>query len=118
MTWLSNLFNKEKKQENKSRMIIRVDIDNTICKVPGNDYQNAIPLHNRILRINNLHKSGHKIIYWSARNAKTDKNLRPLTLKQLDDWGCLYDELDMNRPIYDLFIDDESLNANEYFYDN
>lgn len=106
--------NKSSKQYN--RMIIRVDIDNTICTTPGTDYHNAIPNHNRINRINNLYKSGHKIIYWTSRGVGTGKNLRELTEKQLTKWGCMYHVLELNKPLFDLFIDDKVLNSNEYFF--
>ncbi|MFA5722953.1 MAG: hypothetical protein WC979_01760 [Candidatus Pacearchaeota archaeon] len=97
-------------------MIIRVDIDNTICKTPGTDYKNSIPNHNRIMRINNLYMSGHTIIYWTSRGVGSGQNLRELTSKQLTQWGCLYHKLEMDKPLFDLFIDDKALNSNEYFY--
>jgi len=112
------IFRRKNKDERKDKlsMIIRVDIDNTICKTPGSDYKNAVPNYNRITRINNLYDSGHIIIYWTSRGIKEKKNLRPLTLKQLEDWGCKYHKLDMEKPLFDLLIDDNTLNANEYFY--
>ena len=112
--FLSKLFSNESKPKQKDCMIIRVDIDNTICKTPGKDYKNAVPNHNRIERINNLYKSGHRIIYWTSR--KSSSNIRELTEKQLNDWGCLYHSLEMTKPDFDLFIDDNALNANDYFY--
>ena len=33
-----------------------------------------------------------------------------LTEKQLKAWGCKYHELKMNKPAYDLWIDDKSEN--------
>lgn len=107
---------KRSKESNPSRMIIRVDIDNTICTTPGTDYKNAVPNFVRIERINNLYKSGHKIIYWTSRGVGSGQNLRELTERQLHNWGCLYHELELNKPLFDLFIDDKVLNANDYFY--
>lgn len=109
-------FKKKKiKPKEPNRMIIRVDIDNTICTTPGTDYQHAVPNYNRIERINNLYKAGHKIIYWTSRGVGSGKNLRELTEKQLTEWGCMYHLLELNKPLFDLFIDDKALNSNDYF---
>lgn len=92
-------------------MKIMVDIDNTICNTFGNDYMNAKPIHENIKKINNLHKAGHTIIYWTARGRTTHMDWHYLTRKQLDDWGCKYDELDtLTKPAFDLLIDDKSVN--------
>lgn len=112
--FLSKLFSSEHIPKKKDYMVIRVDIDNTICKTPGTDYKNAVPNHNRIDRINNLYKSGHKIIYWTSR--KSSSSIRELTERQLEEWGCMYHALEMSKPEFDLFIDDNALNANDYFY--
>lgn len=109
---------KKHKPKRKEIMTIRVDIDNTICQTPDMDYRNAVPLYHRIERINNLFNSGHTIIYWTSRGVGSGKNYRDLTLKQLQLWGCKFHKLETNKPIFDLFIDDKVINANDYFYDN
>lgn len=113
------LFKKKKKKpKNKTFMTIRVDIDNTICQTPGTDYKSAVPLYHRIERINNLYNSGHKIIYWTSRGVGSGQDFRILTTKQLELWGCKYHKLELNKPLFDIFIDDRCINSDEYFYDN
>jgi len=36
-----------------------------------------------------------------------------LTQQQLSDWGCKYHELRVDKPFYDLFIEDKSLRIEE-----
>lgn len=91
-----------------------IDIDGTICtKVtdfPSN-YHKSQPLHHRIEKINKLHADGHYIIYWTSRGQTSGIDWRELTMKQLNEWGCKYDELWMNKPMYDHWIDDKARNA-------
>lgn len=102
-------------------MIIYVDIDDTICYYPNNldktNYNNAVPLEKRINKINQLYDQGHVIIYWTARGTMTGINWFNITLEQLNNWGCKFNELRMNKPNYDLFIDDKNINDKEYFSD-
>lgn len=86
-----------------------VDIDNTICyqKKPS-DYPNSIPISERIEKINQLFDDGHEIIYWTARGAVSKIDWRKLTEKQLIEWGCKYHELWMQKPQYDVWIDDKA----------
>jgi hydroxymethylpyrimidine pyrophosphatase-like HAD family hydrolase len=90
-------------------MIIYVDIDNTICKTNNSDYTNSIPLQENIDIINNLFDKGHTIIYWTARGGNSKKDYTELTKTQLLKWNCKYTELKMNKPSYDIFIDDKAL---------
>ena len=96
-------------------MIIYVDIDNTICKTPPNRYDLAKPMKDRIEKVNNLHKAGNKIVYWTARGTTTGKDWAELTEKQLKKWGCKYHVLEMGKPDYDAFIDDKAFNADNFF---
>lgn len=99
-------------------MIIYVDIDDTICyreEKSNLDYENSIPYRDRIKKINNLYKEGHTIIYWTARGSGTGKYYLPLSYKQLKNWGCLFHGIKINKPIYDLFIDDKNINSESYF---
>lgn len=101
-------------------MIIFVDIDDTICYYENNEniqknYNNAKPYHERIKKINNLYNDGSIIIYWTARGTLTGINWFEITYNQLKSWGCLFHELRMGKPSYDLFIDDKNINSNDFF---
>lgn len=99
-------------------MIIYVDIDDTICYYHNNndlDYNKAIPYFNRIQIINKLYENGNYIVYWTARGTKTGIDWSDLTKNQLNKWGCKYNELKFNKPVYDLFIDDKNINSESYF---
>lgn len=98
-------------------MIYIVDIDNTICLTVDSNYQYSSPMYERINKINALYNSGHTIIYWTARGANSGKDWKDLTEKQLNDWGCLRHSLIMNKPKYDIWIDDKAINSNTFFYD-
>lgn len=97
-------------------MIIFVDIDETICYYEKErDYKLARPYKNRIEKINKLYDEGNEIVYWTARGTLTSKNWFKTTTEQLNKWGCKYHELRMNKPAYDLFIDDKNINSDTYF---
>lgn len=96
-------------------MDIYVDIDNTICKIDGTEYVQAVPIMRNIERINDLFDKGHIITYWTARGMKTGLNHRELTEFQLEAWGCKYHHLYLNKPPFDLFIDDKCVNSFDFF---
>lgn len=92
-----------------------VDIDNTICHTNNSDYKNSIPLYSRIEKINELYLLGHKVIYWTARGAKSGIDWKDFTVSQLDSWGCLRHETLFDKPEYDIFIDDKAINTKDFF---
>jgi hypothetical protein len=96
-------------------MIIYVDVDNTICDT-GSDcnYSISTPIKKNINKINELHDRGHRIIYWTGRGSGTGLDWFQLTLNQLNEWGCKYNELRMGKPVYDIFIDDKNLNVKDF----
>lgn len=91
-------------------MIIYIDIDNTIFDTNTINYEDSKPNLYLINIANDLYRSGHTIIYWTARGTVTKVNWYDLTKKQLDESGVLYHELKMGKPAYDLLIDDKSVN--------
>ena len=98
---------------NKTR-VIYVDIDETICETPEpRNYHNAKPIKENIDKINRLYDDGNTIVYWTARGSRTQINWYDLTKKQLDEWGVKYHELFVDKPYYDLFIDDKTLRIEE-----
>ncbi len=99
--------------------IIMVDIDDTICyydkSVNKGNYSEAKPYYDRIRKINSLYDQGNTIIYWTARGTMTNINWFKITQEQLTRWKCKYHELRMNKPAYDLFIDDKNVESKIYF---
>ena len=94
--------------------IIYVDIDETICITPSSrDYSSSIPIKDNIDKINKLYDEGNTIVYWTARGSRTQINWYTLTKNQLDNWGAKYNELRVDKPYYDLFIDDKTLRIEE-----
>lgn len=86
-----------------------VDIDGTICtKQPHESYEQSVPYPDRIQQLNQLFDQGHKIVYWTARGMNTGQDHSKLTTKQLDTWGCKRTKLMMNKPSYDVWIDDKA----------
>jgi len=81
------------------------------------DYRDARHIPARIEKINDLYRQGNYITYWTARGTMTGINWFAVTQQQLDRWGCLYNELRMGKPAYDLFIDDKNINSEDYFSD-
>jgi hypothetical protein len=91
-------------------MRIYVDIDNTICKTSGENYNTAEPIFMNIEKVNKLYEK-HTITMWTARGSLSGKNWFLLTQNQLNDWGVKYHELRMGKPAFDLLIDDKVLNS-------
>ena len=91
--------------------IIYVDIDETICITPeSRNYSDAKPLIENINKINKLYDEGNTIVYWTSRGSRKQLNWYTLTKNQLDSWGVKYHELRVDKPYYDLFIDDKTIN--------
>ncbi len=91
--------------------IIYVDIDETICITPeSRNYSDAKPLIENINKINKLYDGGNTIVYWTSRGSRKQINWYALTKNQLDSWGAKYHELRVDKPYYDLFIDDKTIN--------
>jgi len=94
--------------------IIYVDIDETICETPQpRVYINAKPINENIAKINKLYDKGNTIVYWTARGSRTNINWYDLTFKQLTEWGAKFHELRVDKPYYDLFIDDKNIRIEE-----
>ncbi len=95
---------------------IYVDIDETICFYHGveREYPNAKPSVYNISKINKLYNEGNHITYYSARGTVTGIDWYSVTKKQLDDWGCKYNELSVGvKPHYDLMICDKTKRIEE-----
>jgi quercetin dioxygenase-like cupin family protein len=88
-----------------------IDLDNTLCKTVDSDYIKSIPIQERIDYVNKLKLDGHHITIWTARGSVSKIDHRKLTEEQLSKWNIKYDELLMEKPHYDIYIDDKSFNV-------
>ena len=99
------------------------DIDGTICKTNDADYENSLPIMERINKINSLYDDGHTIVYFTARGmGRTGGNrdavyelFYPLTKGQLIKWKAKHHELILGKPDADFFIDDKGTNDHIFF---
>ena len=98
-------------------MNIFVDIDETICYYKGErDYNLALPIKERIEKINELFNKGNEITYYTARGFVTGIDWYNVTKNQLETWGCKYHTLSVGeKPAYDLLICDKAINSEEFF---
>ena len=97
-------------------MIIRVDIDGTICNSPVGtdpDYSKATPIVDNIAKINKLYDEGHRIKYWSSRGVETGRDWMYVTMSQFEKWGVKYHALQLNKPVYDMIVCDKAKRIEE-----
>jgi hypothetical protein len=97
-------------------MKIFVDIDETICRTPGDksqarDYSTAVPINDNIKAVNEYYDAGHEITYWTARGTVSGIDWYDVTKSQLERWGAKHHDLILGKPAYDLYIDDKSINT-------
>ena len=100
--------------------VIYVDIDETICRRESSidfgvthDYTKAKPIKENIYKINKLYHEGNTIVYWTARGSRKQIDWTELTTQQLNKWGAKYHELKVNKPFYDVFIEDKAFRIEE-----
>jgi capsule biosynthesis phosphatase len=106
--------------ENKSKLRICFDRDNTLVSYPciPNDYSTVKPIQKNIDLLNYLKKQGHEIIIHTARRMKTHnynigkviKDIARITLDTLETLQIEYDEIIFGKPIADIYIDDRAIN--------
>ena len=98
-------YNQNIQKENKK---IVIDVDGVVATVvKGLDYSKAKPIKKNIHLINDLKKSGTKIVFFTARGSETGINWERITKDQFKKWGILYDQLIFGKPAADLYIDDK-----------
>ena len=89
------------------------DIDGVIAlKREDLDYAQALPNERMIAIVNRLYELGNRIVLFTARGYVTGIDWRPVTEKQMNDWGVKYHELKMGKPNADYYIDDKFLDMN------
>lgn len=105
-----------------NKKIIRIDIDDTICKddpsYSGEDmhiYKRKAPIKDRITTLNTLYDSGNTIIYWTSRGIESGKDWLDFTRSQLESWGVKYSSIICGKSKFDIFVDDKVENSEKYF---
>ena len=96
-------------------MIYYVDIDGTICNNTNGKYADAVPIYERIEKINSLYDEGNTIVYWTARGSVTGIDWTELTHEQLNKWNVKYHDIKLGKPHYDLFICDKAIESEVFF---
>jgi len=91
-----------------------IDIDGVICTNTYGDYDHAQPIAENIKKINKKFDEGHEIILWTARGGTTGIDWRTTTEQQMKTWGVKYHELHLNKPQYDVIIDDKTQNIDDW----
>ena len=94
------------------------DLDLTLCFTEGTDYENAVPIVNRIEKVNRLYEAGHIIKIYTARGSKSGLDFYELTKKQLSNWGVCFHELHLGKPAADFYIDDKAVAADAFPWDS
>lgn len=95
-------------------MIYCFDIDGTICRTEGTDYENAEPDHDVIRRIRSLVRDGHKVCFYTARGSGTGTDWSYLTRKQLRRWGLGDCEVTFGKPPADVYVDDRAVSVGDW----
>lgn len=91
------------------------DLDGTLCTNAEGEYAQALPLPERILKVNELYDKGNKILIYTARGTVTGIDWRDLTQKQLDIWGIKHHELRLGKPFADVYVDDRGVSDSDFF---
>ena len=98
---------------------IYIDIDGTICTNPEEvsteyDYAKSSPIKENIEKANKLYDEGHKVVYWTSRGSLSGIDWTDLTKKQFKEWGVKHHELRLDKPFFDIFIDDKNINTKDW----
>ena len=91
------------------------DLDGTLCTNTEGEYAQAVPLPERILKVNELYDTGNRILIYTARGTVTGVDWRDLTQKQLDTWGIKHHELRLGKPFADVYVDDRGVSDSDFF---
>jgi len=96
-------------------MTYYVDIDNTVCRTEGTDYEGSVAAPERIAKINRLYDAGHRVVYWTARGTGSGLDFIELTIRQLDLWGAKRHDVVFGKPVYDVLVCDKAFSFEELF---
>ena len=101
---------------------IVVDIDDTINFTINRDFENSIPNHDVIKKINELHDKGWRIVLFTARGQNScgndieliEKKYLNVTKNWMDKNNVKYDEIRFGKPNADYYIDDKNLSLDQF----
>lgn len=102
-------------ESNLKNKTLAFDLDGTLCTLTNGAYELAQPFLDRIAIVNKLSQEGNKIVVFTARGVTSKRDLRELTIQQLNAWGMCFDELIMGKPHFDLLIDDKATSDKDFF---
>ncbi|HPM74117.1 MAG TPA: hypothetical protein PLA71_00155 [Saccharofermentans sp.] len=131
------LMEKEKGRLYENDKSLVVDIDNTILHAELNngrwDYKNAKPVWPMINKLNEMHRKGVYIIYFTSRGMYTyrrnlrqiEENIAPTVIDWLDRHNVEYSELVFGKPFAQghlpfagtycgMYIDDKAVRPREF----
>ena len=95
------------------------DLDNTLVRTQGSDYENSTPIEAAIKKVQEYKRNGDHIIIMTARGSGSKKDWREFTEKQLLEFGIPYDQLivGLKPGGVDVFVDDKAINALDWLED-
>ena len=95
------------------------DLDNTLVRTQGSDYENAVPIEAAIKKVQEYKRNGDHIIIMTARGSGSKKDWRKFTEKQLLEFGIPFDQLivGLKPGGVDVFVDDKAINALDWLAD-
>ncbi len=99
------------------------DLDGTLCTNTDGNYSEAKPIIERIDLVNQLFKSGNRIVIYTARGMGRFSNngelaslsFKLLTEEQLNSWGVRFHDLFLGKPSGDMYIDDKAISDLDFF---
>tara|TARA_R110000824_G_scaffold196633_1_gene379921 strand:+ start:12 stop:467 length:456 start_codon:yes stop_codon:yes gene_type:complete len=96
-----------------------LDIDNTLVRTEGSDYENSIPIPEAVAKVQEYKRRGDHIIIMTARGSGSKKDWREFTEKQLLEFGIPFDQLivGLKPGGVDVFVDDKAINTLDWLAD-
>ena len=106
-----------------SKLTYVFDIDNTVCRTVGSDYEKSEHIQSRISKVNDLYNQGHTIIFQTARGmgrsgnspAYANEAFYEFTRQQLNNWGVKFHALFFGKPAGDIYVDDKGMSDERFF---
>ena len=95
------------------------DLDNTLVRTQGSDYENSTPIEAAIKKVQEYKRNGDHIIIMTARGSGSKKDWREFTEKQLLEFGIPFDQLivGLKPGGVDVFVDYKAINALDWLGD-